>query len=98
MHTKISENAKNPIQNTDEQKSFTFLQKRYKIKQTERSNSMDDIDYIYKEVETRKYRRVNLFTGKTDIVTVTNRNNLPISEHLYLLNLNDPENTYSEIQ
>lgn len=55
------------------------------------------LNYIYKELPTREYKRTNLTTGETTIVTVTNRNNLPIKQHLHLLNLNDDEHFYSEI-
>lgn len=56
-----------------------------------------NLNYIYTELPTRKYQRTNLTTNHTEIVTVTNRNNLPIQEHLRLLNLNDPDYSYSEI-
>ena len=55
-------------------------------------------NYTYKELSTRKYNRINLTTGKSEIVTVTNKNNLPIEEHLKLLNLNDSNHFYSEIE
>ena len=55
------------------------------------------MNYIYKELPTRKYKRTNIITGKTEIVTVTNKNNLPIEKHLELLNLNDQNNIYSKI-
>lgn len=54
------------------------------------------LNYIYIELPTRKYKRTNKITGKSEIVTVTNRNNLSIEKHLELLNLNDPYNLYSE--
>lgn len=57
-----------------------------------------NINYIYTELSTRKYQRTNLLTGKTEIVTVTNKNNLPVKKHLNLLNLNDPDYIYSEIK
>lgn len=57
-----------------------------------------NLNYIYTELPTRKYQRTNLITGKTEIVTVTNRNNLSIKKHLYLLNLNDQDYSYSEIE
>lgn len=55
-----------------------------------------NLNYIYTELQTRKYQRTNLITGKTEIVTVTNRNNLSVQKHLNLLNLNDPDYLYSE--
>ena len=55
------------------------------------------MNYIYTELPTRKYKRTNIITGKTEIVTVTNKNNLPIEKHLYLLNLNDKNNIYSKM-
>ncbi len=55
-------------------------------------------NYIYKELPTRKYQRINLTTGKSEIVTVTNKNNLSIQHHLRLLNLNDTNYFYSEIE
>lgn len=54
------------------------------------------LNYIYTQLPTRKYKRTNLITGETEIVTVTNKNNLPVSKHLSLLNLNDPAYLYSE--
>lgn len=57
-----------------------------------------NLNYIYTELPTRKYKRTNLETGETEIVTVTNKNNLPVSKHLSLLNLNDPDYSYSEIE
>ena len=48
-----------------------------------------NLNYIYMELPTRKYKRTNKITGKSEIVTVTNRNNLSIEKHLELLNLND---------
>lgn len=56
-----------------------------------------NLNYIYMELPTRKYKRTNKITGKSEIVTVTNRNNLSIEKHLELLNLNDKNNTYSKI-
>ena len=54
------------------------------------------LNYIYIEVPTRKYKRTNKITGKSEIVTVTNRNNLSIEKHLELLNQNDLDYTYTE--
>lgn len=57
-----------------------------------------NLNYIYTELPTKKYKRTNLETGETEIVTVTNRNNLSVQKHLNLLNLNDPDYSYSEIE
>ena len=53
------------------------------------------MDYSVKNVEVRKYMRRNKTTNVVYEVTVSNRNDLPVDEHLRLLNLNDPENEYS---
>lgn len=45
-------------------------------------------------VETRKFTRRNRQTGKTEIVTVSNRNNLSIEKQMELLNLNDTKFEY----
>ncbi len=55
------------------------------------------MDFLGKDVEIRKYVRRNKATNVVDIVKVSNRNNLPVEEHLRLLNLNDPENEYSAL-
>ena len=55
-----------------------------------------NLNYIYMELPTRKYKRTNKITGKSEIVTVTNRNNLSIEKHLELLNQNDLDYTYTE--
>ena len=55
-----------------------------------------NLNYIYTELPTRKYKRTNKITGKSEIVTVTNRNNLSIEKHLELLNLNDLDYIYTE--
>ena len=56
-----------------------------------------NLNYIYQELPTRKYKRTNILTNKSDIVTVTNKNSLSVQQHLKLLNLNDPNHIYSEI-
>lgn len=56
-----------------------------------------NLNYIYQELPTRKYKRINLLTNKSKIVTVTNKNNLSMQQHIKLLNLNDPNHIYSEI-
>ena len=55
-----------------------------------------NLNYIYMELPTRKYKRTNKITGKSEIVTVTNKNNLSIEKHLELLNLNDLDYIYTE--
>lgn len=55
-----------------------------------------NLSYIYMELPTRKYKRTNKITGKSEIVTVTNRNNLSIEKHLELLNQNDLDYIYIE--
>lgn len=55
-----------------------------------------NLNYIYTELQTKKYKRINKITGKSEIVTVTNRNNLSIEKHLELLNQNDLDYTYIE--
>ena len=55
-----------------------------------------NLNYIYMELPTRKYKQTNKITGKSEIVTVTNRNNLSIEKHLELLNLNDLDYIYTE--
>ena len=55
-----------------------------------------NLNYIYMELPTRKYKRTNKITGKSEIVTVTNRNNLSIKRHLELLNQNDLDYIYTE--
>ncbi len=53
--------------------------------------------YKYKEVEARRFRRRNRLTGVESIVTVSNRNNFSVEEHLKLMNLNDPDYEYFEV-
>ena len=55
-----------------------------------------NLNYIYMELPTIKYKRTNKITGKSEIVTVTNRNNLSIEKHLELLNLNGLDYIYTE--
>ena len=55
-----------------------------------------NLNYIYMELPTRKYKRTNKITGKSEIVTVTNSNNLSIEKHLELLNQNDLDYIYIE--
>lgn len=47
-------------------------------------------------VNVRKYMRVDKMTGERGVVSVTNRNALPVERHMELLNLNDEEYTYLE--
>lgn len=53
-------------------------------------------EFIVKNVGVRKYVRTNNLTGESEVVTVSNRNDLPVWKHLELLNLNDEGHTYSE--
>ncbi len=55
-------------------------------------------EYIVKLVSIQKYLRTNRSTGESEIVTVSNRNELPVWKHLELLNQNDEEYRYSEIE
>lgn len=55
------------------------------------------MQYEYKEVEVRRFRRRNRITGVENTVSVSNRNGLSIEEHLRLMNLNDPDYEYIEI-
>ena len=55
-----------------------------------------NLNYIYMELPTRKYKRTNKITRKSEIVTVTNRNSLSIEKHLELLNQNDLDYIYIE--
>ena len=48
----------------------------------------------FKLVNVRKYLRVDKETGKSEIVSVSNRNDLPVERHLELLNLNDEGHIY----
>lgn len=45
-------------------------------------------------VNTRKYLRVDKKTGRSEIVSVSNRNALSVERHMELLNLNDEGNIY----
>lgn len=47
-------------------------------------------------VNVRKYMRVDKMTGERGVVSVTNRNALPVERHMELLNLNDEEHIYLE--
>ena len=48
----------------------------------------------FKLVNVRKYLRVDKETGKREVVSVSNRNDLPVERHLELLNLNDERHIY----
>ena len=50
--------------------------------------------YYFKQHETRKYLRRNRETLEEETVTVSNRNNLSVEEHMRLLNLNDDKYEY----
>lgn len=45
-------------------------------------------------VNVRKYLRVDKETGKSEVVSVTNRNALSTEHHIELLNLNDERYIY----
>ena len=47
--------------------------------------------YYFQQHETRRYLRRNRETLEEETVTVSNRNNLSVEEHMRLLNLNDDE-------
>lgn len=47
-------------------------------------------------VNARKYLRIDKKTGKREVVSVSNRNALPVEQHMELLNLNDEEHIYLE--
>lgn len=47
-----------------------------------------------KLVNVRKYLRVDKETGKQEVVSVSNRNDLPVERHIELLNLNDEGHIY----
>ena len=47
-------------------------------------------------VNVRKYLRVDKATGKSEIVSVSNRNALSVERHMELLNLNDEGHVYLE--
>ncbi len=55
------------------------------------------MQYDYKEVEVRQFRRRNRLTGIESTVSVSNRNDLSVEEHIRLLNLNDPDFEYMEV-
>ncbi|MCM1096884.1 MAG: hypothetical protein NC427_02340 [Ruminococcus flavefaciens] len=47
-------------------------------------------------VDVRKYIRIDRETGRSEIVSVSNRNRLSVERHLELLNLNDEDHCYLE--
>ncbi len=55
------------------------------------------MQYEYKEVEVRRFRRRNRLTGVESTVSVSNRNGFSVEEHLRLMNLNDPDYEYLEV-
>ena len=55
------------------------------------------MQYDYKEVEVRQFRRRNRLTDIESTVSVSNRNDLSVEKHIRLLNLNDPDFEYIEI-
>ncbi len=48
----------------------------------------------YIKHEARKYLRRNRETQAEEIITVNNRNNLPVEKHIEMLNLNDNQYEY----
>ena len=52
------------------------------------------MQYDYKEVEVRQFRRRNRLSGIEITVSVSNRNDLSVEKHIRLLNLNDPDFEY----
>ena len=55
------------------------------------------MQYEYKEVEVRRFKRRNRLTGVESTVSVSNRNGFSVEEHLRLMNLNDPDYEYIEV-
>ena len=51
-----------------------------------------EVYFIY--VNPRKYLRVDKKTGKSEVVSVSNRNALSVERHMELLNLNDEGHIY----
>jgi len=54
------------------------------------------MNYTFNQPETRKYLRRNRNTFEEEIVSVTNKNNLSVEQHMELLNLNDTDYEYLE--
>ena len=52
------------------------------------------MEYIFKNVELKRYLRRDRITGEESVVSVTNRNGLPEDKHLCLLNSNDMDYEY----
>lgn len=50
--------------------------------------------YLFQQHESRRYLRRNRETLEEETVTVSNRNNLSVEEHIRLLNLNDDKYEY----
>ena len=63
--------------------------------ETQRSKCMGQ-DIYFGLVSVRKYLRVDKTTGKREVVSVSNRNDLPVERHIELLNLNDEGHIYFE--
>ena len=55
------------------------------------------MQYEYKEVEVRRFKRRNRLIGVESTVSVSNRNGFSVEEHLRLMNLNDPDYEYIEV-
>ncbi|MCR5107407.1 MAG: hypothetical protein K6B28_04515 [Lachnospiraceae bacterium] len=54
------------------------------------------MNIIFNETEVRRYLVRDRKTGETSTVRVSNRNNIPVEEHMRILNLNDEEHEYLE--
>ncbi len=50
--------------------------------------------YYYEQHEVRKYLRRDKSTGREEVVSVSNVNNLSVEKHMELLNLNDENYEY----
>ncbi len=50
--------------------------------------------YYFKQHEVRKYLRRDKSTGREEVVSVSNVNNLSVEKHMELLNLNDENYEY----
>ena len=51
----------------------------------------------YIVMEVRQFKRRNSLTGIESIVSVSNRNNFSVEDHISILNLNDPDFEYLEL-
>ena len=55
------------------------------------------MQYTFKRVEVRKYKRIDKKTGEESIVEISNRNGFAIDEQIKLLNLNDKRYRYDKV-